>query len=113
MRQPRNSWPRSKRWAEWPLAEVSPMFRSFTVKNFRCFRDLTISSLERVNLIGGKNNVGKTALLEALFLHLGANTPLVPMNINIFRGIEQSSSDPKELWGWLFFNKRAQNVIEL
>ena len=36
------------------------MFRSFTVKNFRCFRDLTIEPLERVNLIvkGGKRYEG-------------------------------------------------------
>lgn len=47
------------------------MYRSFTVKNFRCFRTLALTDLERVNLITGKNNVGKTALLEALFIHCG------------------------------------------
>jgi AAA15 family ATPase/GTPase len=48
------------------------MYRSFKVSNYRCFSDLTIAELERVNLIAGMNNVGKTALLEALFLHCGA-----------------------------------------
>jgi len=48
------------------------VYRSFKVKNFRCFDDLEIAPLERVNLIAGMNDVGKTALLEALFLHCGA-----------------------------------------
>lgn len=47
------------------------MYTSFSVKNFRCFDDLTLDNLARVNLIAGKNNVGKTALLEALLLHSG------------------------------------------
>ena len=39
------------------------MYRSrFDVKNFRCFKDLQINDLGRVNLIAGKNNTGKTAL---------------------------------------------------
>ncbi|PZN85104.1 MAG: hypothetical protein DM484_01805 [Candidatus Methylumidiphilus alinenensis] len=41
---------------------------SFVIKNFRCFEHLTIEKLGRVNLIVGKNSVGKTALLEALWL---------------------------------------------
>ena len=41
---------------------------SLEIKNFRCFEHLTIEKLGRVNLIVGKNSVGKTALLEALWL---------------------------------------------
>src|SRR6266851_1867745 len=89
------------------------MFRSFTVKNFRCFRDLTIEPLERVNLIAGKNNVGKTALLEALLLHAGANNPQLPWVLSAHRGIEQVSTDPREMWGWLFYGKRTEQEIEL
>jgi len=48
------------------------MYQSFHVKNFRCFDDLQLNDLARVNLIAGKNNTGKTSLLEALFLHAGA-----------------------------------------
>jgi hypothetical protein len=47
------------------------MIESFRIQNFRCFADLTIGPLGRVNLITGKNNAGKTALLEALFLYSG------------------------------------------
>ncbi len=42
------------------------MLTSFEIKNFRTFSHLRIERLGRVNLIVGKNNVGKTTLLEAL-----------------------------------------------
>jgi len=45
------------------------MFQSFAVRNFRCFSGLALTQLERVNLIAGKNNTGKTTLLEAIRLH--------------------------------------------
>ncbi|MGB5597882.1 MAG: ATP-binding protein, partial [Thiothrix litoralis] len=44
------------------------MLDSLHIKNFRCFEDLTIPSLGRVNLIVGKNNSGKSTLLEAIAL---------------------------------------------
>jgi ABC-type cobalamin/Fe3+-siderophores transport system ATPase subunit len=42
---------------------------SLRIQNFKTFRDLTVERLGRVNLVVGKNNVGKTALLEALWLY--------------------------------------------
>ncbi len=47
------------------------MYKSFRVKNFRCFKDLQINDLGRVNLIAGKNNTGKTALMEAISVYCG------------------------------------------
>ncbi|WOE70846.1 AAA family ATPase [Hydrogenimonas thermophila] len=38
------------------------------IYNFKIFRNLEIKDLKRVNLIGGKNNIGKTAFLEAIEL---------------------------------------------
>ena len=42
------------------------MITEFTVENFRLFKHLHLSDLSRVNLIVGKNSVGKSAILEAL-----------------------------------------------
>lgn len=44
----------------------APLLPSFRIQGFRAFRDLEIPRLGRVNLIVGKNNVGKTTLLEAI-----------------------------------------------
>lgn len=42
---------------------------SLKIAHFRAFRHLQITRLARVNLIVGRNNVGKTSLLEALWLY--------------------------------------------
>lgn len=48
---------------------------SLEIKGYRCFEHLTIEKLGRVNLIVGKNNVGKTALLEALWIYANHDEP--------------------------------------
>ncbi len=42
------------------------VLESLTIENFRGFEKLELTGLRRVNLIVGKNNTGKTTLLEAL-----------------------------------------------
>lgn len=42
------------------------MLDSIDIRNYRNLRELRISSLGRVNLITGKNNTGKSTLLEAI-----------------------------------------------
>jgi hypothetical protein len=42
---------------------------SLEIRNFRAFSNLAIDRLGRVNLVVGRNNVGKTCLLEALRLY--------------------------------------------
>jgi len=42
---------------------------SLEIRNFRAFSHLVINRLGRVNLVVGRNNVGKTCLLEALRLY--------------------------------------------
>jgi AAA15 family ATPase/GTPase len=38
------------------------ILNSLEIHNFRAFHDLKIDHLRRVNLIVGKNNIGKTSL---------------------------------------------------
>jgi ABC-type cobalamin/Fe3+-siderophores transport system ATPase subunit len=46
------------------------ILESLGVRGFRAFNNLLVERLGRVNLVVGKNNVGKTALLEALWLYV-------------------------------------------
>lgn len=39
------------------------------IKNFKCFENFKTNGFKRVNLIVGKNNVGKTALMEACWIY--------------------------------------------
>lgn len=45
------------------------MLESLRITGFRAFSDLAVERLGRVTLVVGKNNVGKTTLLEAVHLH--------------------------------------------
>ncbi len=40
------------------------------IKNFKCFEQFKTEGFGRVNLISGKNNVGKTALMEACYINV-------------------------------------------
>jgi hypothetical protein len=48
---------------------------SLEIQGFRGFRHLQVSKLGRVNLVVGKNNVGKTSLLEAVRLYAERGSP--------------------------------------
>lgn len=51
---------------------------SLEIKNFRCFEHLVIEKLGMVNLIVGQNGVGKTSLLEGIWLMAsGASWPVL------------------------------------
>jgi len=93
------------------------MYKSFKISNFRCFRETTLTSLERVNLIAGVNNVGKTTLLEALFLHCGAYNPALTLRLNAFRGIEQVKLEfgrwVETPWDSLFSQFDTSKIVEL
>jgi predicted ATPase len=94
------------------------MFRSVSIKNFRCFRDFNFESLERVNLIAGANGVGKTALLEALFLLLGGTNVSLVLQLSVMRGIgklvKEAPAAIRDLfWSPLFHALDEQHAIEL
>ncbi|MEX1364423.1 MAG: AAA family ATPase [Nannocystaceae bacterium] len=52
-----------------------PQVRRIRVQNFRCFEDVELEPLSKVNILVGPNNVGKTALTLALrrFVRLDLN----------------------------------------
>jgi AAA15 family ATPase/GTPase len=53
------------------------MLKSFQISNFRLFQHLEIGRLNRVNLIVGKNNAGKSTFLEAVSLYASNASPSV------------------------------------
>jgi AAA15 family ATPase/GTPase len=47
------------------------------IKNFRIFKDLEIQQLGQINLIVGKNDAGKSTVLEALCIYESLGSPLL------------------------------------
>lgn len=62
------------------------MLRQVKVKNYRGFRSYRLDDLTTVNLLVGKNNSGKTALLESIHFLVSGGDPMVLVNTASRRG---------------------------
>jgi AAA15 family ATPase/GTPase len=76
---------------------------SLEIQNFRGFRHLQIEKLGRVNLIVGKNNIGKSSLLEALELYARSGAPEL---------IGRFSRSRNELRGGLSTENEAEEFLD-
>lgn len=73
------------------------MFKKIIIERFRGIRYACIDDFRLINLFFGKNNCGKSSLLESLFLASGMSNPLLPVNINIMRGYNRARRNDLKL----------------
>lgn len=62
-------------------------YQKISISHFRGIEYAELHGLKQVNLIVGKNNSGKTSLLEAFFLLAGMSDPRLAVAINQFRDL--------------------------
>lgn len=63
------------------------------IKQFKCFSDLKATGFKRVNLIGGKNNVGKTAFMEASYINVhGASVDFLIAKLTNIKFMRESAN---------------------
>ena len=86
------------------------MIDSVEIKNFRGIHHGRIDGLSRVNLFFGKNNCGKSSLLEALFLACGQSNPLLPATINVMRAYNRLTETDML---YFFYQMDAARGIEI
>lgn len=94
------------------------MLKSIKLKNFRAFRNLEITPFNRVNLIAGFNNAGKTGVLEAILIGLTDQRTPNPLtkveNLpNVFRVFSQHGDPNENFWPWLFHDKNRDADVEI
>ena len=95
------------------------MFTSLSVSNFRCFEELSFDeSLDRVNLIAGTNSVGKTALLEAIYVLIGMGNAELILRLSAFRGAGVPfAGEPRQFselfWEPIFHNLDSSQDIQI
>jgi AAA15 family ATPase/GTPase len=80
--------------------------KHLTITNFRGFDSLEIDGFSKINLFVGKNNSGKTSVLESIFLLIGMSNPMLPNMVNQIRGL--NTGNAKQL-GFLFHGLRMDN----
>lgn len=61
------------------------MFHNIEINRLRGIKHSKIEGLKQINLFFGKNNCGKSSLLDAIFLISGISNPKLPLNVNIIR----------------------------
>lgn len=61
------------------------MLKSINIRHFRGIRHAEIDGLERINVFLGNNNCGKSSVLEAVLILMGANNPALPLETNVNR----------------------------
>ena len=88
------------------------MYSSLSIENFRGIRSLRIDNLQRINLVVGRNNAGKTSLLEAaILLGGGGNSPNVALALGQTRGQLLQGSD--EIWRALFWQMAPDHPVRI
>lgn len=83
---------------------------SIDIKNFRGIKSLNIEDFKNINLFVGRNNCGKTSILESIFLSIGVSNPQLAINIDSFRGIIHNQNDD---FNFIFYNLNHNNRINI
>jgi len=86
------------------------VFTSIKINDFRGIKSCEIEDLSRVNLFIGKNNSGKSSILEAVFLLVGGVYPQSSININLGRELVHTNNND---FRFLFYRLDYNSKIEI
>ena len=87
------------------------MITKLNITGFKGFSQLELPKLSRVTLLGGRNNVGKTSILEALFMFHDRLNPQMILRQFAWRGVAAIVFDPDSMWAPVFHNYDMQKKI--
>lgn len=88
------------------------MIQSVSFQNFRGFKHLELPDLAQITLLSGKNNAGKSTVLEGLFLLVDHSDPMCFEKISRFRSLPVIP-DFDILWKPLFHQSNAEEPIQI
>ncbi len=81
-------------------------FTEIEISRFRGFDYIKLTNLTNVNVFVGANNVGKSSILEAIFMLVGMSNPLMPTRVNFWRTSNATDLDKTR---YLFHNLNLTN----
>ena len=68
-------------------------YKEITINNYRGIKSCHVQGLSLINLFFGKNNCGKSSLLEALLMLSGPSNPTLPLLVNNYRLLQGAKED--------------------
>jgi len=86
------------------------MIERLKISNFRCFSEIDISGIKPITLFSGKNNIGKSSLLEALFFMYDHANGSPFLKMNRVRG-EVYNRSIQNTWESVFHNMNTDEPI--
>jgi AAA15 family ATPase/GTPase len=89
------------------------MLKSVSVFNFKVLRWLENVNLNKITLIGGKNNAGKSTLLEAIFAFMDIKNPNLFTRLLSWRELGLSYQEPDAMWLPFFSDFDFSRGIEI
>ena len=89
------------------------MIKSLRLKNFKTFEKLDLPDVSNITLIGGRNNVGKSSLLEGIFLFYDIGNPGMFFRNLTWRGIELSTFDANTALAPIFHGFNLDRPISI
>lgn len=87
------------------------MISKLSISRFKGFEHLELSKLTRITLLGGMNNVGKTTILEALFMFFDRFNPQMILRQFALRGVNVIPMEPESMWAPVFNNYELSKSI--
>lgn len=88
------------------------MITSITLENFRSLKHLEMPELSQITLLTGKNNAGKSSILEGLFLFLAHKDSQSFSKLNALRGLP-TILHPSSLWEPAFNGMNTNNILRI
>ena len=89
------------------------MLTAIRVKNYKGLSDIDLWKLTPITLIGGRNNVGKSSLLEAVFAAMDRLNPEMLFRMFSWRGVASVKVDPDAMWRPSFGNYDFSQPISI
>ena len=89
------------------------MMSEIHIENFRGIKRLDVQNMRPIVLVSGKNNVGKTSFLEALFLLMSRGNASVFQSLNVFRNRLFFNATNTEVWEPLFYMRDPNNKMSI
>jgi AAA15 family ATPase/GTPase len=89
------------------------MITKLSIQGFKGFEQLELPLLSRVTLLGGRNNVGKTSILEALFMFFDRLNPQMILRQLAWRGVEVIPFEADAMWAPVFYNYEMSKTITI